>query len=131
VESYITTQKPIVKKTTTPKGEENLRSTPKQIKPKKHLQTEETKKGKAVKQTQLTVPKNVVSEVRILIDGYNKKAAKWGYELLTFNADSNTISGKFTPKSNSSGLMGAFKEGWRNGDLEDEWNKILKLCNKI
>jgi hypothetical protein len=131
VESNKTTKKPIVKKTTTPKDEVSLHSTPKIVKPKKLLQTETTKKAKTSKQTQLTVPKSAVSTVRKLIDGYNKKAAKWGYELLTFNAESNTISGKFKPKTSSSGLMSGFKEGWRNGDLEEEWKKILKLCNRM
>ena len=78
--------------------------------------------------TQLTVPKSAIPNVRKLIEGYNKKAAKWGYELLTFNAGSNTITGMFVPKNDSSGLMSGFKEGWRNGDLAEEWKKILILC---
>lgn len=80
------------------------------------------------KTTQLTVPKSAIQNVRKLIEGYNRKAAKWGYELLTFNTGSNTITGKFVPKNDSGGFMSGFKEGWRNGELEEEWNKILKLC---
>ena len=77
--------------------------------------------------TQLTVPMNAVSKVCKLIDGYNKKASKWGYELLTLNTD-NTISGKFSPKNNGGGFWGGMKEAYRNGDLEEEWKKILKQC---
>ncbi len=77
--------------------------------------------------TQLIVPMSAISKVCKLIDGYNKKASKWGYELLTLNSD-NTISGKFTPKNNASGFWGGMKEAYKNGDLEEEWKKILKLC---
>jgi hypothetical protein len=79
---------------------------------------------------QLTVPMNAISKVCKLIDGYNKKASKWGYELLTLNSD-NTISGKFTPKNNGSGFFAGIKEAYKNGDLEEEWNKILILCGVV
>lgn len=127
VESNKKTQKPIVKKTNTPNGEVILHPTPK---PMKHLQTEATKKDNIAEQTLLTVPKSAVPKVRKLIEAYNNKAIKWGYDLLAFYADDNTVSGKFEPKSNSSGFMSGFKEGWRNGDLEEEWKKILKLCGQ-
>ena len=32
-------------------------------------------------QSLLTVPENVLPKVINIINGYNKKAAKWGYEL--------------------------------------------------
>ena len=43
-------------------------------------------------QSQLIVPESVLPKVMNIIDGYNKKAAKWGYELLTYNAEDHTIS---------------------------------------
>ena len=104
------------------------KKTEKKIEPKQ--KTNNAKRDRTAKKTQLTVPKSVVPNVCKLIDGYNRKAAKWGYDLLTFNADSNTISGKFTPKNESSGFMSGMKEGYRNGDLGEEWNKILKLCGE-
>lgn len=129
-ESNKTVQKPIGEKTTAPKVEANLCSTTKPDKQKKCPQEETEKRNKSAKQSQLVVPKNAVSQVCKLIDGYNQKAEKWGYDLLTFDANTFTISGKFTPKSSSSGLGSAFKEGWRNGDLGERWKQILKLCGK-
>ncbi|MBO7539870.1 MAG: hypothetical protein J6T44_11365 [Prevotella sp.] len=80
-------------------------------------------------QSQLIVPESVLPKVMNIIDGYNKKAAKWGYELLTYNAEDHTISGKFTPKEDTSaGFMKQMKEAYKNGDLGEEWKKILKLC---
>lgn len=79
-------------------------------------------------QSLLTVPESVLPKVINIINGYNKKAAKWGYELLTLNSD-NTITGKFTPKENpNAGFMQKIKEAYKNGDLGEEWDKILKLC---
>ncbi len=79
-------------------------------------------------QLQLTVPESVLPKVINIINGYNKKAEKWGYELLTLNSD-NTITGKFTPKEDpNAGFMQKMKEAYKNGDLEEEWKKILKLC---
>jgi hypothetical protein len=78
---------------------------------------------------QLTVPESVLPKVMNIINGYNKKAAKWGYELLTYNADSHTISGKFTPKEDpNAGFIKQIKNAYKNGDLGEEWMKILKLC---
>lgn len=83
----------------------------------------------------LVVPENAVPKVLKIIDGYNKKARKWGYELLTFNVDDCTVSGKFTPKTDAedskAGFMAEMKEAYKNGDLEEEWKKILKLCNRM
>ena len=79
-------------------------------------------------QSLLAVPESVLPQVINIINGYNKKAAKWGYELLTLNSD-NTITGKFTPKENpNAGFMQKIKEAYKNGDLGEEWDKILKLC---
>ena len=79
-------------------------------------------------QSLLAVPESVLPQVINIINGYNKKAAKWGYELLTLNSD-NTITGKFTPKEDpNAGFMQKMKEAYKNGDLEEEWKKILKLC---
>ena len=56
-------------------------------------------------QSLLAVPESVLPQVINIINGYNKKAAKWGYELLTLNSD-NTITGKFTPKEDpNAGFM--------------------------
>ena len=49
----------------------------------------------------ITVPQDVLPKVIKIIEGYNKKAAKWGYELLTYNEETHTISGKFTPKDDA------------------------------
>ncbi|MBP5422189.1 MAG: hypothetical protein J6Y78_07105 [Paludibacteraceae bacterium] len=78
---------------------------------------------------QLTVPESVLPKVMEIIKGYNKKAAKWGYELLIYNEDSHTISGKFTPKEDpNAGFVKQMKDAYKNGDLGEEWKKILKLC---
>lgn len=80
----------------------------------------------------ITVPQDVLPKVLKIIDGYNKKAAKWGYELLTYNEETLTISGKFTPKDDAEktkkGFIAEMKEAYKNGDLGEEWGKILKLC---
>ena len=84
---------------------------------------------KSEEQLQLIVPESVLPKVLKIIDGYNKKAAKWRYELLTYNANDRTISGKFTPKEDpNAGFMKQMKEAYKNGDLGEEWKKILKLC---
>lgn len=80
-------------------------------------------------QSQMIVPESVWPKVIDIINGYNKKAAKWGYELLTYNADNHTILGKFTPKEDpNAGFLKQMKEAYKNGDLGEEWKKILKLC---
>lgn len=83
----------------------------------------------------LIVPENVVPKVLKIIDGYNKKARKWGYELLTYNVEDSSISGKFTEKTDAenskAGFMAEMKEAYKNGDLCEEWKKILKLCNRM
>ena len=53
----------------------------------------------------LIVPENVVPKVLKIIDGYNKKARKWGYELLTYNTEDSSISGKFTEKTDAEDSM--------------------------
>lgn len=92
-------------------------------------------KKESEKQSPLIVPENVAPKVLKIIDGFNKKAAKWGYELLTYNADRHTISGKFTPKTDAedskAGFMAEMKEAYKNGDLGEEWKKILKLCDRM
>lgn len=133
--------RPAVKETVENATKSNIETQPKAVKEKEHKpkalkkvesapQTKTVKKTKTAKQTQLAVPRSAVSKVRPLIDSYNQKAAKWGYDLLIFDPENKTISGKFKPKSNSSGFMSGLKEGWRNGDLEEEWKKILKLCGQ-
>ena len=90
---------------------------------------------KADVQERLIVPQNVVPKVLKIIDGYNKKARKWGYELLTYNTEISSISGKFTEKTDAedskAGFMAEMKEAYKNGDLCEEWKKILKLCNRM
>ena len=86
---------------------------------------------KSEEQSLLIVPESVLPKVMNIINGYNKKAAKWGYELLTYKASNHTISGKFTPKDDSiGGFMKQMKDAYKNGDLGEEWKKILKLCGK-
>ena len=80
----------------------------------------------------ITVPQDVLPKVIKIIEGYNKKAEKWGYELLSYNEETHTISGKFTPKDDAEktkkGFICEMKEAYKNGDLGEEWGKILKLC---
>lgn len=89
---------------------------------------------KLEEQLQLIVPESVLPKVLKIINGYNKKAVKWGYEVLSYNEDSRTISGKFTPKTDAedtkAGFMKEMKEAYKNGDLGEEWKKILKLCGQ-
>ena len=80
----------------------------------------------------ITVPQDVLPKVIKIIEGYNKKAAKWGYELLTYNEETLTISGKFTPKDdaekNKTGFLSEMKEAYKNGDLGEEWEKFLNCA---
>ena len=80
----------------------------------------------------LYVPESAVPEVLEIIARYNKDAAKWNYELLEYNAESHTISGKFTTKTDAkdskAGMWQEMKEEFKNGYLEYDWKRILKLC---
>lgn len=75
------------------------------------------------------VPELALSKVLKEFDYYNKLATKWGYELLQYDKDYHTIIGRFTPKADTeAGLMKAVKETYRNGAMEENWKKILRLC---
>ena len=69
------------------------------------------------------------------MEGYNKKAEKWGYEVLIFHSFTHTIEGRFRPKTDAedskAGFMAEMKEAYKNGDLGEEWKKILKLCDRM
>ena len=75
----------------------------------------------------LFVPESVLTKVLGILNGYNKKAAKWGFELLSYDTDTHTIIGEFTPKTDAvdskAGFMKEMKEAYQNGDLEEEWKK--------
>ena len=83
----------------------------------------------------LIVPENVMRKVLKIMEGYNKKAEKWGYKMLRFDTLTHTINGKFTPKTDAqdskAGFIAGMKEAYKNGDLGGEWGKILKLCNRF
>lgn len=83
----------------------------------------------------LIVPENVIKKVLKIMEGYNKKAEKWGYEVLRFHSFTHTIEGRFRPKTDAEdskvGFMAEMKEAYKNGDLGEEWKKILKLCNRM
>ena len=83
----------------------------------------------------LIVPENVMKKVLKIMEGYNKKAEKWGYEVLRFHSFTHTIEGRFRPKTDAedskAGFMAEMKEAYKNGDLGEEWKKILKLCDRM
>ena len=99
------------------------------------LYREETHSEPVEPDYNLIVPENVMKKVLKIMDGYNKKAEKWGYEVLRFHSFTHTIDGRFTPKTDAedskAGFMAEMKEAYKNGDLEEEWKKILKLCNRM
>ena len=84
------------------------------------------------KKLRIMVPEYALRKVLKEFDYYNKQAAKWGYELLQYDKESHTIIGKFTPKTDAQdgklGLMKEIKEIYKNGAIEENWKKILKLC---
>lgn len=83
----------------------------------------------------LIVPEKVMKKVLKIMEGYNKKAEKWGYEVLRFHSFTHTIDGRFRPKTDAedskAGFMAEMKEAYKNGDLGEEWKKILKLCGRM
>lgn len=82
--------------------------------------------------SRVIVPESVLPKVLKMISSYNKQAEKWGYELLIYNPETHSISGKFTARTDmedsKAGFLKEMKETYRNGYLEEDWKKILKLC---
>lgn len=82
----------------------------------------------------IEVPENVLPKVLKILDYYNKRAEKWGYEKLVYDNSTRLLTGSFKPittaeTSSNSSLWSKMKESGRNADLKEEYYKILKLCN--
>lgn len=79
------------------------------------------------------VPSELKDKVAKMVGRYNKRAEKKGYEssVLIFDETSLTLSGLFTPKSESKSYFGKLIESGNNADLSGDIMDILALCNKI
>ena len=84
----------------------------------------------------IEVPENVLPKVLKILDYYNQRAEKWGYEKLVYDNSTRQLAGSFKPittaeTSSNSSLWSKMKESGRNADLKEEYDKILKLCNVV
>lgn len=79
------------------------------------------------------VPSELKDKVAKMVERYNKRAEKKGYEssVLKFDETSLKLSGLFTPKSESHSYFGKLMESGNNADLSGDIMGILALCNKI
>ena len=79
------------------------------------------------------VPSKSKDKVAKMVGRYNKRAEKKGYDssVLKFDETSLTLSGLFTPKSESKSYFGQLIESGNNADLCGDIMDILTLCNKI
>lgn len=50
-----------------------------------------------------------------MIEKYNRKAIEWGYESLSWNAETHIISGKFVPQGEEGGLIRSLKIAYWKG----------------
>ena len=93
----------------------------------------ETQKYISIERHEWNVPFELKDKVAKLVQKYNKRAVKKGYESSVFKFDETSLklSGLFTPKSESQSFFGQLKEGADNGDLSGDIQNILRLCTKI
>ena len=79
------------------------------------------------------VPSELKDKVAKMVERYNKRAEKKGYEssVLKFDETSLKLSGLFTPKSESHSYFGKLMESGNNAALSGDIMGILALCNKI
>jgi|GEM_PF-4470005 len=72
-------------------------------------------------------------KIQSLIAKYNKKAEKWGYEVLSFDPSSKELSGQFSRKvsEDSNAFFKNIKGVYRDGYLEEDFNIIQKLISEL
>ncbi len=77
------------------------------------------------------VPSAVKDKVAKMLLKYNAKATRKGYtdSILTLDETSGVLSGIFVPKKSGT-FLGDLKDGYNNGDLCGDIQKILRLCTK-
>lgn len=73
------------------------------------------------------VPSELKDKVAKMVERYNKRAEKKGYEssVLKFDDTSLKLSGLFTPKSESHSYFGKLMESGNNADLSGDIKGIL------
>lgn len=74
------------------------------------------------------VPTKSEAKVVAMVKEYNEKAREWGYDELIYHPETKTLQGTFIAKEEAKGLVGRTKEKYRNGYLEEDFDKIVKLC---
>lgn len=75
------------------------------------------------------VPKKSETQVMDLVEKYNSKAREWGYDVLEYNSDTKILKGAFVAKDEAKGIIERTKEKYRNGYMEEDFDKIVKLCD--
>lgn len=69
-------------------------------------------------------------KIEKMIEKYNRKAIEWGYEPLSWDAETHTLSGKFAPQGEEGGFIRSLKMAYRNGYLKEDYEKILKEVSR-
>ncbi|CCZ14143.1 unknown [Prevotella sp. CAG:487] len=79
------------------------------------------------------VPFNAKEKVVKMVQKYNERAIKMGYNdsILDFDASSLTLRGIFVPKTEKTSWLAKRLEDGRNADLSGDIMRILALCNKV
>lgn len=76
------------------------------------------------------VPYEVKDKVKKMVEKYNARATKKGYDnsLLSLDENSTVLSGIFIPKKERKSFFGQLHESGVNSDLAGDIRRILRLC---
>lgn len=79
------------------------------------------------------VPAKVKDKVVKMVERYNRRAIKKGYDTstLTFDEATLTLSGLFMPKKEKKSFFGQISECGTNADLCSDFKHILDLCTAV
>ena len=79
------------------------------------------------------VPLDAKDKIEKMVQKYNERAIKKGYESSVFKFDENSLKlrGKFMPKGESKSFFGQLRDNANNGDLSEDIQSILRLCTKL
>lgn len=79
------------------------------------------------------VPAKVKDKVAKMVERYNRRAIKKGYDTstLTFDEATQTLSGLFMPKKEKKSFFGQIAECGTNADLYSDFKHILDLCTAV
>ena len=79
------------------------------------------------------VPFDAKEKVVKMVQKYNERAIKMGYNdsILNFDASSLTLRGIFVLKAEKTSWLAKRLEDGRNADLSGDIMRILALCNKV